>query len=604
LEEAIKQATGPQQNSTPSSTSRQPELLQASPPKPRLEDPLSAALSSTTATATATIAETILQEINQKKKQIAAAAAAAAQELHMLEAAAVAAGILTPPKPSTVQEPVQMIPTAVQEPVQLFPTVAEPQLSQAAQEPALLPQAPTAAAAVHIQPAPSAAAAAVLPSVQKPVQIPTAAEPQLSQAAQEPALLPQAPTAAAANYSLDFLRPQADSDGVQLDTALSESLARFKLDDKLLSTKLGIAGLADLYRVTIGLHDDLSETLADPNEQGPNLRKEFSRFYFSFMGLKDCSPETAAAVTMLHASKASQGFKLRVNQALQAGIGIPRDQIQAQATNAARSGKLPNRKASYKQMDLLSNGDWMGLLGLTVELLCHDSNKPLTFENKRQELLSADLKQFDRCSEALAHVLQLYQAATTAYGSEFMTNYDLLKLIVSKLCSKVQYEIAEVIATNKTLDLINMDWRGIDSIVTDAWDIVSRRPASYYSKLDLVPYTSGQAAADAAAPFTNHAAITQATAMCTNKTLKCQRFNEDGSACNEEFVWTAEEQMLHKRLGYTSTPKSCPKHKQPPRHYASDKCPKITSGAPAECGNAGVEKCRLFQAGKCGFGDQ
>ena len=108
----------------------------------------------------------------------------------------------------------------------------------------------------------------------------------------------------------------------------------------------------------------------------------------------------------------------------------------------------------------------------------------------------------------------------------------------------------------------------------------------------------------AAVPFTNHAAITQATAMCTNKTLKCQRFNEDGSACNEDFVWTAEEQMLHKRLGYTSTPKSCPKHKQPPRHYANDKCPKITGGAPADCGNAEVEKCRLFQARKCGFGDQ
>ena len=50
---------------------------------------------------------------------------------------------------------------------------------------------------MRIQPAPSTAAA-VLPSVQKPVQIPTAAELQLYQAAREPALLPRAPTASVA----------------------------------------------------------------------------------------------------------------------------------------------------------------------------------------------------------------------------------------------------------------------------------------------------------------------------------------------------------------------------------------------------------------------
>ena len=116
----------------------------------------------------------------------------------------------------------------------------------------------------------------------------------------------------------------------------------------------------------------------------------------------------------------------------------------------------------------------MGFLGLTVELLCYDSNRPMTFENKRQELLSADLQQLDRCSAALAHALQLYQAATIAYGSGFVAKYDWLKLIVSKLKSKVQYEIANMIAIDNTLDLINMDWRKIDTLVTDAWNIVSR----------------------------------------------------------------------------------------------------------------------------------
>ena len=103
----------------------------------------------------------------------------------------------------------------------------------------------------------------------------------------------------------------------------------------------------------------------------------------------------------------------------------------------------------------------MGLLCITVELLCYDENKPRTFEKKRQELPTADLQQFKRCSEALAHILQLYQSATTAYGSEFVTMYDLLQLIISKLKCEIQYEINEVIATDKTLNLISMNWRMI-----------------------------------------------------------------------------------------------------------------------------------------------
>ena len=53
--------------------------------------------------------------------------------------------------------------------------------------------------------------------------------------------------------------------------------------------------------------------------------------------------------------------------------------------------------------------------------------------------------------------------------------------------------------------------------------------------------------------------------------------------------------MLHKRLGYTSIPKSCPRHKQPPRTYASQKCT-------GECDGAEVEKCELYQRGICTYG--
>ena len=84
---------------------------------------------------------------------------------------------------------------------------------------------------------------------------------------------------------------------------------------------------------------------------------------------------------------------------------------------AETTGKLSRREASLGDLRKLSNGDWIGLLGLSVDVTCFDENKELSFENKRQELLAADLSVFNRCSEALAHILQLLQAANTAYGS-------------------------------------------------------------------------------------------------------------------------------------------------------------------------------------------
>ena len=78
--------------------------------------------------------------------------------------------------------------------------------------------------------------------------------------------------------------------------------------------------------------------------------------------------------------------------------------------------------------------------------------------------------------------------------------YDLLQLIISKLKCEIQYEINEVIATDKTLVLIGMNWRMIDDLITNAWGIVSRRPAAYYDRLNLTDNPPVQAP-------TNHAAI-------------------------------------------------------------------------------------------------
>lgn len=399
----------------------------------------------------------------------------------------------------------------------------------------------------------------------------------------------------------------------QLESILMQALAGYKMEDALISSYRGIAGVADLYRVTTGMHDDLKAMLADPEMQGDSIRKGISEFYFSFMGIKNCSQPTAAAATIIHASNVSKGFNLRVRQSLLAGIGLDSNEIQEAANSAANTGKLPTRKAKLSQLKALTNGDWMNLLNLTVAILSFDGNKEQSFEVKRQDLMSADLSQFSRCSEALAHVLELLQAATTAYGSDFITMYDLFKLIKTKLSPRVQYELDDLIATDKTIDMIRMDWRRIDDLVTDAWNTTSRRPDTYYENLNIAANHPDLTSPNTSAALPTSHAMRPAAAIDTipeAKTLKCQRFEEDGSMCKDEFVWTVEAQMLHKRLGYTSIPKSCPRHKQPPHIYAASskcagKCNDVEQYKDKQLETMqGAEKCRLFQAGKCNYGDR
>ena len=171
---------------------------------------------------------------------------------------------------------------------------------------------------------------------------------------------------------------------------------------------------------------------------------------------------------MLHASHTSQ--------ALQAGIGQTTIEMEEQTTIAAKTGKLTDRKSSLSDMHELENGDWMGLLGLAVEFMCFDDKKHRSFKEKRLDLLKADLSRFSRCSEAMVHIKQLHQAVTTAYGKEFIMMYDMLELVKNKLRPEVRHEINESIATDKTVNVMDLTWRKIEDLVSDAWGLVLLRP--------------------------------------------------------------------------------------------------------------------------------
>ena len=54
------------------------------------------------------------------------------------------------------------------------------------------------------------------------------------------------------------------------------------------------------------------------------------------------------------------------------------------AAATADTGRLPDKQTTHDQLESMTNGDWIGLLNLTVVVLCYDDNKERTFEEKRQ----------------------------------------------------------------------------------------------------------------------------------------------------------------------------------------------------------------------------
>ena len=81
--------------------------------------------------------------------------------------------------------------------------------------------------------------------------------------------------------SLDFLRP-GKSNHCEIGTILQEAVARFKIEEELMSTRMGISGLNDLYKTTTDRHEELRALLADPDATGNILRRAFADFFFTF----------------------------------------------------------------------------------------------------------------------------------------------------------------------------------------------------------------------------------------------------------------------------------------------------------------------------------
>ena len=71
---------------------------------------------------------------------------------------------------------------------------------------------------------------------------------------------------------LEFLRPQG-SIYCQNESILPQAVSRFKTEETLGSSKLGIASLQDLYQATVDRHSDLKNLLTNTDTSGEPLKK-------------------------------------------------------------------------------------------------------------------------------------------------------------------------------------------------------------------------------------------------------------------------------------------------------------------------------------------
>ena len=401
--------------------------------------------------------------------------------------------------------------------------------------------------------------------------------------------------------SLGFLRPTG-SKYCQTDSILQEAISRYKIEGTLLSTEMGISGLQDLYKTTVDRHDELKGLLLDSETSGEPLRRTLAGFFFSFQGIKGCPTHTAAAATMVHAAAFSQGYSLQVRQSLVVGIGLTSKEKEDNASTVAATGKLPVRLLLYNQLEELRNDEWSDLLSIVVALLCFDLNRERQFEKARTALKEARLDNFIKASEALAHVSKLLQDANTAFGKEFITNYDLFQMVRKKLPREVRFEIDSILADGDSQDQLNCDWHYIDDTITKAWLKISRRPIGYYD--GIVQLMDPNHPKPSTIP-TMHAAIhPSAHDSLLDMTLTCERYNEDGSTCGDTFTFNTAEQLKYKQLGFKNLPKSCMKHRgqkpqDAPRQYANSPCK-----AGDNCDSSEYLKCREYQADVCKYGDK
>jgi hypothetical protein len=162
-------------------------------------------------------------------------------------------------------------------------------------------------------------------------------------------------------------------------TVLERATSAYQLEDKHLSVRNSISGIADLVSKTDSSHLDMASCVSDKSS-GNLLRREMGDYIFSFMGRKQTSTATAAVSTIIHTCQSREDINPIMRQAIMIAGDLNATSIKEAIAKASSTGSLSNHTSSMESVSNITGDKWVSILRLGMEAACYDANKQKSFE--------------------------------------------------------------------------------------------------------------------------------------------------------------------------------------------------------------------------------
>ena len=382
-------------------------------------------------------------------------------------------------------------------------------------------------------------------------------------------------------------------------TVLERAAAAYPLESQHLSDKHSISGINDLVQYTNSRHPDMA-TCITPASNGHLLRREMGEYFFSFMGRKQSSVQTAAVATIIDASRVRTDLDLIMRQSIMAGADLDKESLKEAAAQASSTGTIISRNSTTESLAQTTGDKWVDILRLGMEAACYDANKQLSFEVQLKAWRNMDLRDLTSYPHIMACELFYHDSCSGIYGGPFCTDYERfknLKAALFKYQDEVATELEEIIIDEIETDTLTMVWEDLKELTRRAFNKSTRRHPPRQPNHPPKPQPEppqvhhGQQITPAACRDINPVEGRSTNIQdYVDKEIECIRKLDDGSTCGKKFNHKAEDQLNYVLMGFPNDPKGCPECRQRMREKE---------------GKGGVGMCHEFgKTGECSKGDK
>jgi hypothetical protein len=383
-------------------------------------------------------------------------------------------------------------------------------------------------------------------------------------------------------------------------TVLERAAAAYPLESQHLSDKHSISGINDLVQYTNSRHPDMA-TCITPASNGHLLRREMGEYFFSFMGRKQSSVQTAAVATIIDASRARTDLDLIMRQSIMAGADLDKESLKEAAAQASSTGTIISRNSTTESLAQITGDKWVDILRLGMEAACYDANKQLSFEVQLKAWRNIDLRDLTSYPRIMACELFYHDSCSGIYGGPFCTDYERfknLKAALFKYQDEVATELEEIIIDEIETDTLTMVWEDLKELTRRAFNKSTRRhpprqpnhPPKLQPEPPQIHHGQQQFTPTACRDINPVEGRSTDIQDYADKEIQCIRNLDDGSTCGKKFSHKAEDQLNYVLMGFPNDPKGCPECRQRMREKE---------------GKGGVGMCHEFgKTGQCSKGDK